>query len=118
MPVSFSRSFLCASVLALCATAAQAQQGARPDEINARPRAKTSAAVLAKRAPTPVADRPRPAYDPEGIRFGDLVLYPSIMATLSRDDNLFASRAARASDVIFTLTPLADRKSTRLNSSH
>lgn len=66
------------------------------------------------RGPQPVADRPRKEFNPIGIRYGSIIFYPTILATMTYDDNLFATpynqtaipRIARARDFVFLATPM------------
>jgi hypothetical protein len=97
-------------IASLVVVGATAAAFAAEDDVNVkttRKKSRTSAATVARQAPTPVAERPRPAYDALGQRYGDVIFFPSIMASAAYDDNIFAQRAIRARDTIFKLTPLA-----------
>lgn len=50
-----------------------------------------------------VRDRPRPEYDPLGIRLGLLRLSPRLTVTESYDDNIFATESDEASDFVTRL---------------
>ena len=95
-------------IASLVVVGATAAAFAAEDDVNVkttRKKSRTSAATVARQAPTPVAERPRPAYDALGQRYGDVIFFPSIMASAAYDDNIFAQRAIRARDTIFTLMP-------------
>jgi len=53
----------------------------------------------------PVAERPRPEYDPVGYRLGGLFFYPKLTAGLRYDSNVFASGANPRSDWALLLSP-------------
>jgi hypothetical protein len=53
----------------------------------------------------PVTARPRPDYDPLGIRAGGFLLYPSVTVDGTYDDNIFATNDNEESDFIFTFSP-------------
>ena len=55
-----------------------------------------------------VLERPRPEFDPIGIRFGDYFWYPRAEADLAYNDNIFATPTATASDFIARLQPSFD----------
>ena len=58
-----------------------------------------------------VADRPRPDFDPLGIRAGGFLIYPSVTVDGEYNDNIFASDDNEESDFIFTLSPRVDVRS-------
>jgi hypothetical protein len=53
----------------------------------------------------PVSDRPRPDFDPLGIRAGGFLIFPSVTVDGEYNDNIFASDADEESDFIFTFGP-------------
>jgi hypothetical protein len=53
----------------------------------------------------PVTGRPRPDYDPLGIRAGGFLIYPSFTVDGDYNDNIFADDENEESDFIFTLSP-------------
>src|SRR5262245_66377031 len=52
-----------------------------------------------------VFQRPRPDYDPLGLRFGSWLFYPEMTVAAAYDDNIFATESDRTDDFIFTATP-------------
>jgi len=54
-----------------------------------------------------VRDRPRPEYDPMGVRFGGFDLNASVELAATATDNLFAEETDTDSDVYLTLNPKA-----------
>lgn len=52
-----------------------------------------------------VMDRPRPAYDAQGVRLGSWLFLPSLMAKTTFDSNVFASGANPQSETIFSIRP-------------
>jgi hypothetical protein len=52
-----------------------------------------------------VADRPRPDFDPLGIRAGGFLIYPSTTVAASYDDNVFATKDDTKDDFIFNFLP-------------
>jgi hypothetical protein len=52
-----------------------------------------------------VLDRPRPDYDPLGVRLGSFLVYPSAQAAESYDTNVFATTNNQKSDFYTTLSP-------------
>ena len=52
-----------------------------------------------------VFQRPRPDYDPLGLRFGGWLFYPEMTVAAEYDDNIFADESDRTDDFIFTATP-------------
>jgi hypothetical protein len=53
----------------------------------------------------PVTARPRPDYDPLGIRAGGFLIYPSLTVGSSYDDNVFATKDDTKDDFIFNFLP-------------
>ena len=53
----------------------------------------------------PVTGRPRPDFDPLGIRAGGFLIYPSVTVDGQYNDNIFADDDNEESDVIFTFQP-------------
>jgi hypothetical protein len=49
--------------------------------------------------------RPRPDYDPNGLRFGSFLLYPELSVQSAYDSNVFDEDSDTHDDVIFTATP-------------
>ena len=47
-----------------------------------------------------VLDRPRPEYDPRGVKVGDLVLRPELTLGASHDDNIYSTRDDAVSDQV------------------
>jgi hypothetical protein len=58
-----------------------------------------------------VVDRDRTMYQPDGVRSGNYVVYPSLGATVLFDDNIYAMAKNRASDVRFEIVPVVRAKS-------
>ena len=54
-----------------------------------------------------VRDRPRPEYDPLGLRFGGFDLNASLNLSATSTDNLFATETGEQSDVYYTINPNA-----------
>ncbi|HVY84703.1 MAG TPA: outer membrane beta-barrel protein [Caulobacterales bacterium] len=54
-----------------------------------------------------VQERPRPEYDPQGLRFGGFDLNASLEVNAEHNDNLFAAPADSQSDMIYTAAPQA-----------
>jgi hypothetical protein len=59
----------------------------------------------------PVTARPRPDYDPLGIRAGGFLIFPSFTVDGDYNDNIFASNDDEESDFIFTLSPQVEVRS-------
>jgi hypothetical protein len=53
----------------------------------------------------PVTARPRPEFDPLGIRAGGFLIFPSVSVDSEYNDNIFASNDDEESDFIFTFQP-------------
>jgi hypothetical protein len=53
----------------------------------------------------PVTGRPRPDYDPLGIRAGGFLIYPSTTVNGTYNDNIFATDSNEEDDFIFTFSP-------------
>ena len=58
-----------------------------------------------------VADRPRPDYDPVGLRIGSFILYPDLDVTGTFNSNILGQASAPLSDYIVALQPGVDLKS-------
>jgi len=52
-----------------------------------------------------VRDRPRPEYDPLGMRFGGFDLNASIDFGVASTDNLFATETGEQDDIVYTVNP-------------
>ena len=52
-----------------------------------------------------VGERPRPAYDPAGIRAGGVLLFPSIGLGVAGDDNIYRRRDGETRDSIRSVRP-------------
>ncbi|MEQ1614004.1 MAG: outer membrane beta-barrel protein, partial [Hyphomicrobiaceae bacterium] len=50
-------------------------------------------------------------YQPDGVRAGNYVVYPTLGATVLFDDNIYATNKNRASDVRFEIVPVVRAKS-------
>jgi hypothetical protein len=59
----------------------------------------------------PVTGRPRPDYDPLGIRAGGFLVFPSVTVDGAYNDNIFATNEDEESDFIFTFSPRIDVRS-------
>ena len=53
----------------------------------------------------PVTARPRPDFDPLGLRAGGFLIYPSLTVGSSYDDNVFATKNDTKDDFIFNFLP-------------
>jgi hypothetical protein len=53
----------------------------------------------------PVTARPRPDFDPLGIRAGGFLIYPSTSVAASYDDNVFATKNDTQDDFVFNFLP-------------
>ncbi len=58
-----------------------------------------------------VIDRDRTLFQPDGIRAGSYMVYPSLGTTVLFDDNIYATAKDRASDVRFEIVPVVRAKS-------
>ena len=58
-----------------------------------------------------VMDRARPEYDATGVNLGNFILYPTVAASLSSDDNVFRVDTGEKSDLFWTLSPRLDLRS-------
>lgn len=58
-----------------------------------------------------VRERPRPETDPIGMPAGAFRLYPSLGASITQDDNVFAGEVVEENDTIFSLSPAASLRS-------
>jgi hypothetical protein len=54
-----------------------------------------------------VRERPRPEYDPQGLRFGGFDLNANVDVGVASTDNLFATETNEQSDLIYTVSPEA-----------
>lgn len=52
-----------------------------------------------------ISERPRPNYDPLGIRMGSFVLYPELGVSETYDDNIFATQTGESDDFVTKLLP-------------
>jgi hypothetical protein len=59
----------------------------------------------------PVTARPRPDFDPLGIRAGGFLIFPSVTVDGTYNDNIFATDDNEESDFIFTFGPRIDVRS-------
>lgn len=57
------------------------------------------------------ADRPRPEYDPIGLRSGPIFIYPSLELGVDYTDNVLAGSSGKQGDALFTVRPAVDVKS-------
>ncbi len=53
----------------------------------------------------PVAERPHRDFDPLGIHFGSIFLYPSVTGSVMYNSNVYATQSDAKSDVAFVLSP-------------
>lgn len=58
-----------------------------------------------------VTDRPRPDYDPPGIRLGSLFFHPGVVAEAGTDSNVFYSSANERDDIVYAVRPEVEMKS-------
>lgn len=58
-----------------------------------------------------VQDRPRPDYDPLGIRAGSFFIYPSLTVQGAYDDNIFATDGDEEDDFIAVISPQIEAQS-------
>ncbi len=56
--------------------------------------------------PVGVLERPRPEFDATAIRLGPFAVVPRLFTSASIDDNVFATRTARATDGVFRVQPV------------
>ena len=87
------------AALALTALAVSAPLALAADLVEGTPNAP------ALRGPVGVMERPRPAYDPAGIRYGNWLFLPELLSTVTFDDNLFATRINRKSAIVSRFIP-------------
>ena len=59
----------------------------------------------------PVTGRPRPDYDPLGIRAGGFLIFPSFTVNGDYNDNIFADDENEESDFVFTYSPRVEVRS-------
>jgi hypothetical protein len=94
-------AILGASNVRLCSTLsvfAAALIGLVPLEAHAQDGAPQSASVN---------ERPRPEYDPQGLRFGGFDVNANVDVGLATTDNLFATQTNKQSDLIYIVSPQA-----------
>ena len=58
-----------------------------------------------------VLNRARPEYDAAGTPVGNFILYPTLAAGLSADDNLYRDSGGTAGDIFWTFSPRLDLRS-------
>lgn len=58
-----------------------------------------------------VAERPRPDYDPIGVRLGGFLLFPDLSVSESYNSNIFATDTNKRDDFITTIEPSLDLRS-------
>lgn len=58
-----------------------------------------------------VIDRPRPDYDPLGVRIGSFVAYPSLALGVGGSDNVYVTSESRKGDFFARLAPALDVRS-------
>jgi hypothetical protein len=109
--------------LALFSGAALAQQGVVPTQPIPQPAPVTPplAPTAPGQQPEPfgrflergsvVTQRPRPEYDPLGLRFGNWFFYPKIELDEVYNDNIFATKSNRKNDFITVVSPTLDLRS-------
>ena len=69
-----------------------------------------AADVDAPAPPVAVNEQLRPGYDQVGIRSGSFLFLPSLLSTVTFDDNVYATRS-KTSDVVFRQSPMVQFKS-------
>jgi hypothetical protein len=106
-----------ALAIVLCASAGHAQTMIPQMPVPTPPTAPTDASQrpeqfgqFLQRGQT-VLDRPRPEYDPLGLRFGSFFLYPRITADEVFNDNIYATKNNTRSDFITVISPTLDLRS-------
>ena len=57
-----------------------------------------------------VTDRPRPDYDPPGVRLGGIFFHPGLVAEAGTDSNVFYSSANERDDIVYALKPQIEVK--------
>lgn len=53
----------------------------------------------------PVAERPRPEFEPAGVRLGAVLFYPKLLAGLRYDSNVYATEVDPQSDIAAVVSP-------------
>jgi hypothetical protein len=108
-------SFVAAGMLALAATPALAQYDLPQIAPTAEPPVSPTTPGQAPQAfgyplerQQSVADRPRPDYDPLGIRVGGFFFYPKAEVGELYNSNVFATNTAKKDDFITLVTPKLD----------
>lgn len=93
--------WVCVTALALISGQAMAQLPATPAYV-ASP---YGATPLGGPEAVSVADRPRPDFDPLGIRGGTFIFHPTLGVSETYDNNIFATPTRDKSDLYTTETP-------------
>jgi len=94
-----SLPFAASAFAILIAASAQAQQ--QPNQVPPEP--VRPSGDLERGAS--VVDRPRPEFDPIGVRAGSFLIFPQVEAGLTYDSNVFATDNGKESDVLFEVSP-------------
>lgn len=58
-----------------------------------------------------VAERPRPSFDPKGVRVSSFMFLPTVTTEFEFNDNIFATEFDEQGDVIMTISPKIDIQS-------
>lgn len=99
---------LCASVFLWPAVAAAQFDPFMPVPIPPVGPAQPAPQTIAPQRGQTVTDRPRPLFDPLGVRLEEFFLYPRLELDESYNDNIFATRSGTKSDFITDLKPRVD----------
>src|SRR5271163_1858458 len=108
---------ICAMGLALPPVAARAQTDIPPPAPVQPPVGPTTPTQRPEDAGPPlergasVLDRPRPEYDPLGLRLGSFFLYPKLELGELYSDNVFATQSNKKTDFITVVSPTLDLRS-------
>ena len=86
------------------AIAQQVDPGARPFTVRPAPRGTPEEKQPLVRGDT-VASRPRPEYDPLGVRAGGFLIFPQVSAFQGYNSNVFADEDDERDDFFFNLIP-------------
>ena len=86
------------------AIAQQVEPGARPFTVRPAPRGTPEEKQPLVRGDT-VASRPRPEYDPLGVRAGGFLIFPQVSAFQGYNSNVFADEDDERDDFFFNLIP-------------
>lgn len=62
-------------------------------------------AAAPSQVPPNVEERPRPDYDPKGLRLGDFVFFPRLSMSSQYSDNIYAASSDAVSDLIWRVQP-------------